>query len=91
MTETSTHRVVVDDGVCRRAGADETPDAEITMGPGAEGGFVRCILDAARTPVGPSVAPRVCSVLAWADAEFDLGLGPLAPAPDLTAVAVDRA
>ncbi len=90
LTETSTHRVVVEDGICRRAGAEETPDAEITMGPGAEGGFVRCILDPDRTTVGPSVAPRVCSVLAWADAEFDLGLGPLAPAPDLTALAVDR-
>ena len=88
-TETSTHHVVVDDGVCRRADAAEPADGEVTVGPGAEGGFVRCILDPDRTPVGPSVATRVCSVLAWADAELDLGLGPLIPAPDLTAVAAD--
>jgi hypothetical protein len=85
--ETSTYHVVVEGGICRAAGEGETADAELTIGPGAEGGFVRCIMDPDRTPVGPSVAPRVCSVLAWADAEFDLGLGPLTPAPDLTGVA----
>ena len=49
-TETSTHHVVVDDGVCRRADAAEPADGEVTVGPGAEGGFVRCILDPDRTP-----------------------------------------
>ena len=82
---TSSRRVVIEDGTCRPARDGETPDAEITAGPGAEGGFVRCILDPGRTPVGPSVAPRVGAVLAWADREFDLGLGPLTPAPDLFA------
>jgi hypothetical protein len=85
--ETSTYRMVVEGEVCRPAGEDETADAELTIGPGAQGGFVRCILEPDRTRVGPSVAPRVCVVLAWADAEFDLGLGPLTPAPDLTGVA----
>jgi hypothetical protein len=84
--DTSTHHVVVEGDFCRPAGEGEPPDAEVTIGPGAEGGYVRCILDPDRTPVGPSVAPRVCAVLAWADAEFDMGLGPLTPAPDLTAV-----
>ena len=82
ITETSSHPLVVRDGTCRPAG-DDVPDATLVMGPGAEGGFVRCEPDPARTPVGPSIAPLVCAVLAWADAEFDLGLGSLVPAPDL--------
>ena len=82
---TSSSHVVIEDGACRPARDGETPDAEITVGPGAEGGFVRCILDPDRTPVGPSAAPRVGTVLTWADREFDLGLGPLTPAPDLFA------
>ena len=86
-SETSTRRVVVDGGVCRPAGDDEPPDVELTIGPGAEGGFVRCIPVPDRTAVGPSVAPLVCTVLAWADAELDLGLGPLSPAPDLARTA----
>jgi hypothetical protein len=85
--ETSTYQVVVEGGVCRAAGDGETADAEVMIGPGGEGGFVRCILDPDRTPVGPWVAPRVCAVLAWADTAFDLGLGSLTPAPDLTAAA----
>ena len=59
-TETSTYRVVVEDGVCRSAADGEMADAEVTIGPGAEGGFVRCILEPDRTPVGPSVA-RACA------------------------------
>jgi hypothetical protein len=81
--ETSTRHVVIDGETCRIAAEGEAPDAELTVGPGAEGGFVRCILAPDRTPVGPSVAPRVAAVLRWADAELDLGLGPLSPAPDL--------
>ena len=54
------HRLVVADGTCRRAGEGEAADAELTAGPGSEGGFVRCILDPDRTPTGRSVAPRVC-------------------------------
>jgi len=84
--ETSRHPVVVRDGVCRPAGHGP-PDAELVLGPGAEGAFVRFEPDAERTPVGPSIAPLACAVLGWADAEFDLGLGPLTPAPDLTRAA----
>ena len=83
LSATTRHRLVVADGTCRRADEAEAADAELTAGPGSEGGFVRCILDPDRTPTGRSVAPRVCTVLNWADDEFGLDLGPLAPAPDL--------
>jgi hypothetical protein len=83
LTETTTYEVVVEDGACRRADGDEVVDVEVTLGPGAEGGFVRCIPEPGRLAIGPSVAPIMARVLAWADAEFDLGLGPLSPAPDL--------
>jgi hypothetical protein len=59
------------------------PDATLTLGPGPLGGFLLLDFDADRTPAGPSIAPRVVEVLAHADAEFDLGLGPLAPAINL--------
>ena len=78
---------MIDGDTCRAAADGETSDAEVTAGPGSEGGFVRCILDPDRTPVGPSVAPRVGAVLAWADRAFGLDLGALTPAPDLFAAA----
>lgn len=86
LAETSTRALVVRDGTCR-PGADDVPDVELVSGPGAEGGFVRCSPDPDRTPIGESVAPLVCTVLSWADRELDLGLGALAPAPDLSRAA----
>jgi hypothetical protein len=77
--DTAEHPVVVVDGRCVPA-RDDTPDGTVQVGPSAGGGFVRFTADPDRTPVGPSIAPRVCAVLAWADAELGLGLGPLAPA-----------
>ena len=79
LDETTEHPVVLRDGACAPAGG-AAPDGTVQLGPGAEGGFVRFAADPDRTPVGPSIAPRVCAVLAWADAEFGLGIGPLAPA-----------
>lgn len=79
LDETTEHPVVVRDGRCLPAGT-ATPDGRVEAGPGPEGGFVRFDAAPDRTPVGPSIAPRVCAVLAWADVELDLGLGPLHPA-----------
>lgn len=78
--ETTERAVVVRDGRCRPARPGEEADGTLQAGPSAEGGFVRFLADADRTPVGPSIAPRVCAVLAWADEEFGLGLGALEPA-----------
>ena len=83
IAETSTCRLVVEGGTCRYAADDEVADVDVTLGPGGEGGFVRCIVDRDRTPVGPSIAARMAMVLSWVDHEFELGIGPVAPAPDL--------
>jgi hypothetical protein len=80
---TAERRLVVEDDTCRPAGDGEAADVTVTMGPGAEGGFVRCLADPRRTPVGPSIAPRMATVLNWLDREHDLGLGALSPAPDV--------
>lgn len=75
--------VFTDDGhTCRRADEHEAPHAELLTGPSAEGGFIRVILDPTRTPVGPSVAPRIVAALAFADANLGTTIGPLtAPIP----------
>ncbi|HEX6425922.1 MAG TPA: hypothetical protein VFZ79_20690 [Acidimicrobiales bacterium] len=83
LVETTEYPVVVRDGRCLPAGS-ATPDGRVEAGPGPEGGFVRFDADPDRTPVGPSIAPRVCAVLDWADAELGLGLGPLRPAAPAT-------
>ena len=74
----------------RRAAAGEVPDAVLSAGPGRTGGHVRVDFDPARTPSGPSIAPRAVAGLAFADAELDLGIGPLAPARPMTRRATDR-
>lgn len=79
LAETTEHAVIVRDGRCLPAGT-ATPDGTLQAGPGAEGGFVNFQADPDRTPVGPSIAPRVCAVLAWADSALGLRLGPLRPA-----------
>jgi hypothetical protein len=81
--ETCELPVVLRDGRCQPADG-AIPDGSVQVGPGPEGGFVRFTADPDRTPVGPSIAPRVCAVLAWADAELGLGLGALAPATPAT-------
>jgi hypothetical protein len=42
-------------------------------------------VDTAGHPAGQPVAPVVAAALSWADQQWDLGLGPLQPAPDVTA------
>lgn len=71
------------DGAFRRAGEDEEADATVSYGPHAAGGFIYGRFVSERTPVGPSVAPRAAAILQWCDAEWDLAIGPLEPAPDV--------
>jgi len=78
--ETTSCRIVIEHGGCRPVGDDDPADVDVTMGPGGEGGFVRCVVDPDRTPVGPSVAPLMATVLNWLDSRHDLGLGTLTPA-----------
>ena len=67
----------------RLAGHDDQVDGTLVIGPSNVGGFVRFVLDPARTPVGQSVAPRVIAAFALADREFGTDLGPLTPAKDV--------
>jgi hypothetical protein len=78
--DTSAVALVGDAGGYRVAGDGERADAKLELGPSPIGGFVRFTPDPARTPAGPSIAPRAVAAFALADAQFGAGLGPLAPA-----------
>ena len=80
--ETTNVEPLVRVGEAFRAATDgEEPDATLTLGPGAMGGFLRVELSASRTPVGPSLGPLVAAAFAYADAAHGTGIGVLAPAP----------
>ncbi len=88
-SSTSTHfertestPIVFDDrgAVCRYAADNEPPDGHMLTGPGAEGGFVRVTLEPDRTPIGPSVAPRIVAALALADKAKGTSIGHLTAA-----------
>jgi len=72
--EGSCFRVLEGDGVA---------DATAMIGPAATGGFVKVDLVPARTPVGPSAAPRIGAALAALDEHWQLGIGPLEAARDV--------
>jgi hypothetical protein len=77
----TTHEPLVHDGAGFRAAGDgEEPDATLTIGPGAVGGFLRVTFVANRTPVGPSIGPRIVEAFAYADAHRDCGIGTAAAA-----------
>jgi hypothetical protein len=79
--EDETHAIVFEpDGSCRAATDGEVADGSLLLGPGPMGGFVRLTFDPARTPVGPSIAPRAAAGFTWADRELGTGFGPLEPA-----------
>jgi hypothetical protein len=48
--------------------------------------MVRCVWNPTTMPVGPSTAPRACEFWRSVEREFGVDIGPLAPAPDVTAV-----
>jgi hypothetical protein len=86
--ETTGHPVVVEDAAgaltCRAQVGGEPADGTVQVGPSSTGGFVRFTADPVRTPVGPSIAPRVCAALAWADEALGTRIGPLTPAPEVS-------
>lgn len=70
----------------RRVDDGEAADVRVRVGPSPMGGGVQVLLASDRHPVGRSAAPTIAAALRWADAEWSLGVGPLEPAPDVTAV-----
>jgi hypothetical protein len=83
LTHTREHRLRAVDGDWGFAAPHDEVDATLHVGPGAAGGFVRLGLAPGRTPIGPSVAPRVAAALGFADRELRLGIGALAAAPSV--------
>lgn len=75
--------LVLEGDKCRAQVGEERADLELALGPHPAGGFLGVKFVADRTPMGPSVAPRVVAALAWADAEWDLKIGALSAPPDL--------
>lgn len=65
------------------AQSGEEADAKLHLGPAGAGGYLNISFVAARTPTGPSLAPRAVAALEYADQAYDLGIGPLTPAPVL--------
>jgi hypothetical protein len=66
------------DGTDWRKTADgATADATVMTGPSSVGGFLRLTLDPARTPAGPSIAPRAAAFYRFCDAELGTEIGPL--------------
>lgn len=70
-------------GRCHPTPEGQDDDLRLYLGPAVTGGYLSARLNPTRTPVGLSSAPRVAAALQWADAHWSLGIGPLAPAPDL--------
>ncbi len=75
--------MVCDGETWRSAREGEEADGSLMLGPSPSGGFLRVGFVPERTPIGPSIAPRVAAALRFADEEWDLGIGPLEPAPEL--------
>jgi hypothetical protein len=68
----------------RPAEDNETPSGTILLGPSGAGSILFVSLDADQLQTGVSTAPALCSALGFADRLWNLGIGPLLPAPDLT-------
>lgn len=70
-------------GSLRAAEAGEVPDATLWAHAMQPGGFLRVVPEPDRTPVGPSLAPRIAAGLRLADELFGLAFGALDPASDV--------
>lgn len=79
-SETEEYPMLAEDGSFRVASDDEEKDATISFGPSDVGGFVRFVPESDRTPVGPSLAPRVVAGLRAAEAIWEIEIGWLEPA-----------
>ena len=72
-----------DDGVAHRVDPDEPNDGILRTGPAAFGTLMMISCDPDRTPVGPSIAPRMLAVVDLARDIWGVELPGLEPAPDL--------
>ena len=74
--------IVEERGSWRIATDTEVADATLQLGPNPMGGFLRVVLSPERTPIGPSVGPRVAGALRFASDHWGLGFPVLEPAPE---------
>jgi hypothetical protein len=70
----------------REAESSEQADATLRVGPATAGALVFVSVEPHAIHRGRSAAPDVSSLIAFADQLWDLGIGPLQPAPDLNPV-----
>jgi len=70
------------EGGYRWAEQEEDGCGFISLGPATFGSVVFVKLDQGAIPDGASFAPYLCRALTLADQDWDLGIGPLLPAPD---------
>jgi hypothetical protein len=80
--EPASIEIVFDEGLqdYREGREGEPRDVTLNLGPATMGGYLGVGLASEQQPVGPSIAPRIAAALRFADAKWDLGLGPLEPA-----------
>lgn len=62
---------------------DEDADAELTLGPGATGGYLMMRVHPQRVSVGASAAPLAVAAIDFARRAWDLAIPAVEPAPDL--------
>ncbi|MHC5027181.1 MAG: hypothetical protein ACYTGR_10535 [Planctomycetota bacterium] len=77
----STVELAPDEATGNDDDAPRPSDGSLTLGPAAGGSHLRFSADPDRTPVGPSLAPRVARVFAACDACLGTTIGPVEPAP----------
>jgi len=81
---TTEHRVMWDGSSVKEVPEGEPTNATITRGPSSLGSMTRFVLDPDAIPVGELAAPIVAQGLSYADRKWDLGLGELIPATDVS-------
>ncbi len=74
---------VVFDPLARPAREGEPPHAKVVLGPSSGGSYMRMGFLPDHTPVGPSLAPRVATLVELLRSRWGLPVGPLEPAPSL--------
>lgn len=81
-SDSVTHDVVWTGEAYRIAHEGETADGNLMVGPTTHGTFSRFMAVAARTPIGPSIAPRTIEAFRLAET-LGAEIGPLEPAKDV--------
>jgi hypothetical protein len=78
--EMEVHSMVETRDSYRSAEQGESPDATLTIGPGAIGTFLNFVPTPDRVRPGPALAPRVARAFEWADRELGTQIGNAQPA-----------